>query len=90
MKPIAVHRLLAWLRGRLVARDEFRYDDIIVFEKVRTYFDEDQRVFLIDHFTQDGLLTKKRDCPSGPEQPCEIRVVEMRSPLPPPSLMFYR
>ena len=76
--------------GRMVARDEYRYENGEVFEKVRWYFDEGQGVFLVDHFSQDGLLIRKRDCPDGPENPCQVRVVPMRSPLPPTCLLMYR
>jgi hypothetical protein len=80
--------------NRLVARDEFRYQDGLIVEKIRSYFDADQRVFLIDYFGPDGVLIRKRFCPEGPERPCEVRVTTMRSKLPPmmtlPSIALYR
>lgn len=79
-----------YARGRLIARDIFKYDGGTVIEKIRYYMDEEQRPFLVDHFTQDGSLTKKRFCQQGPEQPCEMRMDDMRSPLPPPTLLLYR
>lgn len=76
--------------GRPVARDEFIYEGLTVVGKVRSYMDDEQRVFLKDHFTQDGNLTEKLYCPRGINQPCDPRVDDMRSPLPPPSLLVYR
>lgn len=76
--------------NRLIARDVFRYTNGFVTEKIRYYMDTKQRIFLIDHFTQDGLLTKKRHCRDGPERPCDVHIDDMRSPLPPPQIMFYR
>jgi hypothetical protein len=76
--------------GRLIARDSFRYINGTVTEKVRTYVDDNQRVYLIDRFTQAGVLTTKRYCLAGPERECEPYVDDMSSPLPSPWLMFYR
>lgn len=75
---------------RLVARDSFVYRNGIAVEKVREYFDGQQRVFLIDRFAQDGLLLRKRHCPRGPEAMCRIYVDVMRSPLPPMFPLVYR
>jgi hypothetical protein len=71
--------------GRLIARDSFQYDKNMVVGKVRVYIDSNNQLFLEDRFTQDGLLTKKIRHPKGQEY-----LDDMRSPLPPPQLIFYR
>ncbi|PYS94147.1 MAG: hypothetical protein DMF64_02265 [Acidobacteria bacterium] len=72
--------------GHLIARDSFRYAGGVVVEKQRTYLNDNQQVFLLDRFAQDGLLLEKRYCPEGPERPCDIYEDYMRSPLPPMAL----
>ncbi len=81
-----------YAEGRLVARDEFFYPTAgkLPVSKERRYLAEDQSVFLIDKFAQDGRLLEKRACPDGPERPCDLYLDDMRSPMPPPSLFFYR
>ncbi len=76
--------------GDLIARDEFTYYKDTPVRKRRSYLDADQRIFLEDDFTQDGVLILKRHCPDGKQNGCESRIVEMRSPLPPSWLMVYR
>jgi len=76
--------------GRLIARDSFQYDKGMVVGKVRVYMDSNRCVFLEDRFSQDGLLTIKRHCPEGLERPAEVYLDDMRSPLPPTQLIFYR
>lgn len=72
-------------RGRFIARDSFQYDKNIVVGKVRIYVDSNHLLFLEDRFAQDGLLIRKIDHPKGVEY-----IDYMRSPLPPPQLLFYR
>lgn len=79
-----------YVGGRLLARDNFTYDHGMVVGKLRQYMDREQRVFLEDRFTQDGLLSEKRHCRQGPERPADVYVDDMRSPLPPPQIIFYR
>jgi hypothetical protein len=76
--------------GSLIARDEFTYSNGTPVEKHRSYLDADQRVFLYDEFTQDGVLRQKRYCPDGKTDACVNWIVEMRSPLPPTWLILYR
>jgi hypothetical protein len=77
-------------RERLIAQDSFQYDKGTVVGKERIYMDSNQCVFLVDRFTQDGLLTSKRHRPNGEERSTVEYLDNMRSPLPLPQLIFYR
>lgn len=79
-----------FVQGRLVAHDEFEYGGERrerVTGKIRSYFDEEQKMFLEDIFTSDGYLVKKLDHRQG--DPPIPRFDDMVSPLPPQGLLIY-
>jgi hypothetical protein len=74
--------------GRPRARDQFLYDEDKLLGKRRYYLDESHRIFLVDDFASDGLLTRKQSCPDGLQKPCDDYFDLMRSPLPPVEQLF--
>jgi len=74
-----------YIDKRHIARDTFHYDGDIITGKEREYINNSMRVFLRDEFMQDGLLRGKWE-----ENPPKYIFDDMRSPLPPPTLTFYR
>ena len=76
---------------KVVAQDAFPHNaPNSVAEKRREYIGPDRKILLIDYFTSTGALRLKCVPQDGDPTRCIPLRDKMHSPLPPPSVLFYR